>query len=111
VRGARNLLFQAITNLLDNAIKYSPGGGEVTISLKRDMDRITLSVRDAGPGIPADMRERVLQRFFRLDKSRSKPGAGLGLSLVHAIAQRHGIRLELADAGPGLCATLCFPAP
>jgi len=111
VRGDRNLLFQAITNLLDNAIKYSPGGGEVTISLKRDMDRITLSVRDAGPGIPADMRERVLQRFFRLDKSRSKPGAGLGLSLVHAIAQRHGIRLELADAGPGLCATLCFPAP
>lgn len=111
VRGDRNLLFQAITNLLDNAIKYSPSGGQVSISLKRDNAQVVLSVTDAGPGIPADMRERVLQRFFRLDKSRSQPGAGLGLSLVHAIAQRHGIALELGDAGPGLCATLRFPAP
>ena len=110
VRGDRNLLFQSITNLLDNAIKYTPAGGDVSICLRQDPDHIVLSVADSGPGIPADMREQVLQRFFRLDKSRSKPGAGLGLSLVQAIAQRHGVRIELDDNQPGLIIRLIFPA-
>ncbi len=109
VRGDRNLLFQAITNLLDNAIKYTPAGGNVSIHLRRNLEKVVLSVADSGPGIPADMRGHVLQRFFRLDKSRSEPGAGLGLSLVQAIAQRHGVRIELDDNTPGLLIRLIFP--
>jgi len=109
IRGDRNLLFQAITNLLDNAIKYTPAGGKVSISLRRNPGHVVLSVADSGPGIPVDMRRRVLQRFFRLDESRSKPGAGLGLSLVRAIVKRHGARLELDDNAPGLCVRLIFP--
>jgi signal transduction histidine kinase len=108
VRGDRNLLFQAITNLLDNAIKYTPAGGTVSISLQQKPAHIEVSVADSGPGIPADQRDQVLQRFFRLDKSRSEPGAGLGLSLVQAIAQRHGARLELDDNAPGLLIRLIF---
>ena len=110
VRGDRNLLFQAITNLLDNAIKYTPTGGTVSISLHHEPDNVVLSVTDSGPGIPADKREQVLQRFFRLDESRSEPGAGLGLSLVQAIAQRHGARLELDGHATGLIVRLIFPA-
>jgi len=109
IHGDRNLLFQAITNLLDNAIKYTPAGGNVSISLRRNPGHVVLSVADSGPGIPANMRRRVLQRFFRLDESRSKPGAGLGLSLVRAIVKRHAARLELDDNAPGLCVRLIFP--
>jgi len=109
VRGDRNLLFQAITNLLDNAIKYTQAGGNVSIHLRRELEQVVLSVADSGPGIPADMRGQVLQRFFRLDKSRSEPGAGLGLSLVQAIAQHHGVRIELDDNTPGLLIRLIFP--
>jgi signal transduction histidine kinase len=82
VRGDRNLIFQALTNLLDNAIKYTPAGGSVSVAISDNPDSTILTVSDSGPGIPDDMREKVLQRFFRLDKSRSEPGAGLGLSLV-----------------------------
>jgi len=109
VRGDRNLLFQAITNLLDNAIKYTPAGGQVSIELKARDGRPVLEVADSGPGIPEEMREKVLQRFYRLDKSRSEPGAGLGLSLVFAIAQRHGIDLRLEDNAPGLRVRMRFP--
>jgi signal transduction histidine kinase len=109
IRGDRNLIFQALTNLLDNAIKYTPNGGLVSVSLAAEDAGHVLRVSDNGPGIPQDMREKVLQRFFRLDKSRSKPGAGLGLSLVHAIAQRHKAQLTLADNGPGLSVQLIFP--
>jgi signal transduction histidine kinase len=108
VPGDRNLLFQAMTNLLDNAIKYTPSGGEVAITLRREGDRPVLSVSDSGPGIPADMRDKVLGRFFRLDESRSAPGAGLGLSLVLAVAQRHEIELELDDNAPGLIIRMRF---
>lgn len=110
VSGDRNLLFQAVTNLLDNAIKYTPVGGHVAISMLLQDDRPTLTVVDSGPGIPEAMREKVLHRFFRLDESRSEPGAGLGLSLVFAIAQRHGVDLRLEDNQPGLRIRLLFPA-
>ncbi len=109
VRGDRNLLFQAITNLLDNAIKYTPAGGRVAISLTREDERSVATVSDTGPGIPPEHRDQVTQRFFRIDASRSAPGAGLGLSLVHAIAQRHGIQLQLEDNRPGLRVRLVFP--
>lgn len=111
IRGDRNLIFQALTNLLDNAIKYAPVGGQVKVELSRRDSSILLTVSDNGPGIPEDMREKVLQRFFRLDKARSKPGAGLGLSLVQAIAQRHKAELVLADNHPGLRVQIVFSPP
>ncbi len=110
VSGDRNLIFQALTNLLDNAIKYTPHGGSVSITVAKAADSVELTVSDTGPGIPEDMREKVLQRLFRLDKSRSKPGAGLGLSLVQAIAMRHKATLVLDNNCPGLRVHLTFAA-
>ncbi len=110
IRGDRNLVFQALTNLLDNAIKYTPAGGYLKVEIAESNDRIILKVRDSGPGISEELREKVLQRFYRLDESRSAPGAGLGLSLVNAIAQRHKAELSLGDNEPGLVVTLSFPA-
>jgi signal transduction histidine kinase len=118
VQGNRELIGQAIFNLIDNAIKYSGGGqaaGEISLSLIRRPDAICLQVADRGPGIPADKREDVLKRFVRLDESRSKPGTGLGLSLVEAVMELHGGKLELSDADPaattnrGLAVALIFP--
>jgi signal transduction histidine kinase len=106
--GHRQLLGQAVANLLDNAIKFTPAGGQIHVSLKRD-GAPQLTVRDCGPGIPSAERDRVLQRFVRLDNSRGMPGSGLGLSLVAAVAKLHGARLELGDNGPGLRVTLQFP--
>jgi signal transduction histidine kinase len=108
VSGDRNLIFQALTNLLDNAIKYTPQGGAVAITVEKTTEDVTLTVSDSGAGIPEDMREKVLQRLFRLDKSRSEPGAGLGLSLVKAIALRHKAMLLLEDNDPGLRVKLVF---
>jgi signal transduction histidine kinase len=110
VRGDRNLIFQALTNLLDNAIKYAPDGGKVEVALTSGDGVNVLTVSDNGPGIPEEMREKVLQRFFRLDESRSKPGAGLGLCLVQAIAERHHAQLTLSDNAPGLKIEIKFPA-
>jgi signal transduction histidine kinase len=110
VRGDRNLLFQAVTNLLDNAIKYTPAGGTVDIRLVTEDGRPTLTVADSGPGIPPEMRDKVLERLYRLDESRSAPGAGLGLSLVNAIALRHRVDLTLEDNEPGLRVRMRFPA-
>jgi signal transduction histidine kinase len=110
VRGNRHLLTQAIGNLLDNAIKYVPCGGAVQLSAKMAEGRTEVGVQDNGPGIPVEMREKVLQRFVRLETSRTTPGNGLGLSLVRAVAQLHRASLELADAGPGLKVSLKFAA-
>jgi len=86
VYGNRDLLSQALGNLLDNAIKYSPRGGLVLVRVEHSGDAVRVSISDSGPGIPAADRDRVLQRFIRLDQARSSPGNGLGLSLVNAIA-------------------------
>lgn len=105
-----SLVSQALANLIDNAIKYTPSGGRVAISLDDTPAGIALRVADSGPGIPPEDRVRVLERFVRLEASRHSPGTGLGLSLVAAVARLHDAKLELADNGPGLKATLLFPA-
>lgn len=126
VDGSRELLSQAITNLLDNALKYgaptsSGKAGEKTnkknsksqpkihLSLEKQGDKIIAIVKDNGPGIPSDKRAEVKVRFARLDESRTKPGTGLGLSLVEAVAKLHDGALELGDAEPGLIAKLVLP--
>jgi signal transduction histidine kinase len=103
------LVSQALANLLDNAIKYTPVGGRVTVALKHTPAGTALHVADSGPGIPNADRARVLERFVRLEASRHSPGTGLGLSLVAAVARLHDAKLELSDNHPGLKATLLFP--
>lgn len=112
VSGVRELLAQAISNLVDNALKYGrPAEGEavITVSVERRGDRAVLRVADNGPGVPEADRHRVLDRFTRLEASRSAPGSGLGLALVAAVARHHRGEIELADAGPGLAVILRLP--
>ena len=110
VFGDRELLAQALTNLLDNAVKYTPTGGRIVVTLERTEDVARLRVADSGPGVPAPDRERVLQRFTRLDQARSLPGNGLGLALVNAVTTQHHGRLSLGDNSPGLIVTIEIPA-
>jgi signal transduction histidine kinase len=111
VVGGRQLLFQAIANLVDNAIKHTPSGGRIRLAMAGAPRAVRLRVDDTGPGIPEADRGRVLEPFVRLDASRSTPGSGLGLALVAAIARLHGAALELGDNNPGLAVTLTFPPP
>jgi signal transduction histidine kinase len=110
VRADRQLVTQAIANLLDNAIKYGGGSGPVTVTLSRAGDMAELTVADRGPGIPAADRERALKRFVRLETSRTRPGSGLGLSLVSAVARLHGGSVRLEDNEPGLRVVVELPA-
>jgi signal transduction histidine kinase len=108
--GHRQLLAQALSNLLDNALLHGASGGRVTIAAEAaGAGTIRLSVTDAGSGIAAADKGEALRRFGRLDSSRSRPGAGLGLSLASSVAHLHGGALELEDAGPGLAAILLLP--
>jgi signal transduction histidine kinase len=110
VEGNRSLIAQALANLVDNAIKYTPAGGKVVIGAGAAGDGAALSVADSGPGISARDRPRVVERFVRLEASRNSPGTGLGLSLVAAVAHFHNARLVLEDNVPtGLQASLRFP--
>jgi len=109
IEGNRSLISQALANLVDNAIKYTPPGGQVTIGLSLGLPGVELWVADSGPGIPAEERGRVVERFVRLEASRNSPGTGLGLSLVAAVAHFHNAELVLDDNKPGLKATLRFP--
>ena len=116
VRGNRELVSQALANLVDNAIKYAGPDGkangqpvEVVVKAGDDGERITLSVADRGPGIPDADRGRVVERFVRLEQSRSEPGSGLGLSLASAVARLHGGELKLEDNHPGLRSTIALP--
>lgn len=108
VLGERDLLFQALGNLLDNAFKFTPAGGDVLIEVTQRDDVVELSVGDTGPGIPSELHDKVFGRFFRADSSRSTPGHGLGLSLVAAVAHHHGAELSLYDNVPGLTVMLRF---
>ncbi len=104
----RHLIGQAVTNLLDNAIKYTAERGKVSIELKAQDDSFEIVVRDNGPGIPVADRERVFERFVRLENERNSPGNGLGLSLVQAVLRIHRASLKLEDNNPGLVVRLCF---
>ena len=112
----RDLIAQAMSNLMDNAVKYTPEGGAIRLEARRGADSdVELIVIDSGPGIPAEDRERAVERFVRLEQSRSQPGSGLGLSLAAAVAEAHTGKLVLADSGgpparPGLSVTLRLPA-
>ena len=104
----RDLLFQAIANILDNAIKFSPEGGIIEVALYAGAVSPVFSIRDAGPGIPDTDKPRVFDRFFRSEESRHSSGNGLGLSLVAAVIDLHKASIELADANPGLEVTIRF---
>jgi signal transduction histidine kinase len=110
IRADRDLLFEALANLVDNAIKHGRYAGEVTVEVnERDGDAV-IAVVDDGPGIPPDEHQNVFKRFFRLERSRGTPGNGLGLSLVAAVARLHGARIELSGTAPGLKIALRFPS-
>ena len=111
VRGDRELIQQAIANLLDNAIKFSPPDGRVEVTGATTPAGILLCVRDYGPGIPSCDVARATDRFYRGETARSTPGFGLGLTLVRAVAHLHGGTLQLSDAAPGLRAELLLPIP
>ncbi|HEX7924277.1 MAG TPA: HAMP domain-containing sensor histidine kinase [Bradyrhizobium sp.] len=120
IHGNRELISQAVANLVENAIKYGkpePGvepmkadAREILIEARREGDQVLLSVTDHGPGIPEGDRKHAVERFVRLEASRTLPGSGLGLSLASAVATLHGGELRLGDAHPGLVATLVLPA-
>jgi signal transduction histidine kinase len=110
VHGDPAMLRQAVTNLTDNAVKFSPPGGEVRLSAAALGPVVEIMVADQGPGIPLEDRARATERFFRGEAARNTPGSGLGLALVQAVAHLHGGTLRLEDAGPGLRATLSLPA-
>jgi signal transduction histidine kinase len=111
VTGDSDLLLEAMGNLLDNAIKYGPPGTEVTLALDCHDRAIVVRVTDCGAGIPLAERGRVLQRFYRSERSRTVQGSGLGLSLVQAIARLHGFGVEIADGNPGCQVRLICPLP
>jgi signal transduction histidine kinase len=104
--GHRQLIAQAISNLIENAIRYGSAGGKIEVTVGDDGRRLSIAVADHGPGIPPERRAEALRRFGRLDSSRSEEGAGLGLALVRAIAHLHGGELVLEDNSPGLIAVL-----
>ncbi|MXU64623.1 two-component sensor histidine kinase [Rhodobacteraceae bacterium KN286] len=108
VTGDRDMLAQAITNLVENAIRHCPDPAEITLALARTGDAVEVSVADTGPGIEAEARDDVFRRFFRLEKSRSTEGSGLGLALVAAILRLHDATINLSDNGPGLRVTVRF---
>ena len=108
VDGDADLIFQSLANLLDNAMKYTPEGGAVTLHVTSDDDTVTVVVADSGAGVPPEEREAVLRRFYRLEPARSAPGSGLGLSLVAAVAELHEATLTLEDNAPGLMVRLRF---
>ena len=110
IMGNRQLIAQAITNLLDNAVKYTPSGGHITLTAEQRGENIHVSVGDNGHGIPPDKRDDVLKRFVRLDSARSTPGNGLGLSLVSAIVALHNGSLQLHDNKPGLRIEITLPS-
>jgi len=113
VKADRQLLAQALSNLLDNALKYGVAPGrnspEIALSLKHSADEAIIAVADRGPGIPDKDRGRVTERFVRLDRARTLPGSGLGLSLAQAIARLHNGKLLLKDNAPGLLVELVLP--
>jgi len=108
IRGDHEMLMQLFANLLENAVRHAPPGAQIGLSARCADGRIEVTICDNGPGIPEELRGKVLLRFFRLENSRTTPGHGLGLSLSVAIVKLHEAVLTLSDAGPGLCAKVSF---
>ena len=109
INGDRDLLFDALSNLVDNSIKHGRKGGRVSLAVTANDGGATVCVSDDGPGIPVEERQHVFKRFYRLEQSRATSGYGLGLSLVAAVARLHGATIEMLDKCPGLEFRLCFP--
>jgi signal transduction histidine kinase len=110
VNGERELLMQLFANLIENALRHTPRGSTISLVARRIDRRVQVNVTDNGHGIPENLRDKVLQRFFRLESSRTTVGSGLGLSMASAIVKVHDATLELADAAPGLRATVLLEA-
>jgi signal transduction histidine kinase len=113
VLGDPDRLAHVLRNLIDNAIKFSPAGGRVTVSTWRTPEEAGVTIEDEGPGIPDDLRQRVFDRFFRVDRSRTKTtgGSGLGLAIVQELVVVHGGRVEVAPRRPhGSAFTIALPA-
>ena len=108
VHGDKTMLTQVFTNLIENAMTHSPPGGPIELRLTQMSGPVIASVGDRGPGISVAERERVFRRFYRLERSRSTPGSGLGLSLVAAILKYHGAKIALVDNNPGLRVEITF---
>lgn len=114
IKGDRDLLFQVISNLMDNAIKYTDEGGRIRVAVRQDNGHGVVEVADSGDGVPDHEKDKIFDRFYRVGKSRSQPGNGLGLSLVSAVVDMHDGAIELRDADPGalrpgLCVVIRFP--
>jgi len=111
VRGDRVRLRELLSNLVDNAVRYTPDGGIITVQVGRSSDGPSLAVRDTGPGVPDDERARIFEPFYR-GRDAGAPGTGLGLAIVRTIAGAHGASVDLAPnpSGTGLCIAATFPA-
>lgn len=109
IDGDRELLTQMLANLVENALRHAGPGARVEVLIARSIDGVRLAVTDNGPGVPEAERGRLFDRFYRLERSRSTPGSGLGLALVAAVAKLHGAEVTLSDARPGLSAQVRFP--
>jgi signal transduction histidine kinase len=109
VRGDRELLMQLFANLIENAIRHSPSEARIELRAAARADAVQVIVADDGPGIPPEYRAKVLERFFRLERSRTTPGSGLGLSLAGAVAKLHEAAMTIEDNGPGLAVTVTLP--
>jgi signal transduction histidine kinase len=110
IRGDRELLVQLFSNLIENAILHTPAGCHITLTLEVKDDRAIATVRDDGPGVPREEHEKLFRRLYRREASRTRPGYGLGLSLVTAIVELHGAKVEIVELPtPGLCVKLTFP--
>lgn len=110
VMGEKGLLGQVLANLIENALNHTPEGSHIAVRLRKDAAAVVLEVADTGPGIPEEERENVLRRLYRLERSRTTPGSGLGLALVSVIAELHEAELTLDDAKPGLLVRMIFRA-
>src|SRR5690606_7858789 len=110
VRGDHELLVQLMANLIENALQHCPSGTAIELALASSSRGATVSVTDNGPGIPEHEHENAFRRFYRLERERSSPGHGLGLSLVRAIADLHGATIRLCDNNPGLKVSIAYPA-
>jgi len=110
IQGDDKLLFEALSNLLDNAVKFTPPGGRIEVEVSQNQLENQVEIRDSGPGVPIEEREAVLRRFHRGSNAHDLAGSGLGLSIVSAIMHLHGYSMELIEANPGLLVRIRMPA-